>query len=434
MTKEKKDNHNFSQLLNSISIYTLSAFSNKAIPFFLLPIMTRYLTPADYGIVSLGGVIESIIIPFAGLSVSTAAVRKFFDEDVEYSKYVGNLVYIWMVSSSVIIFGFFLFSPIISDLTNFPKDWFWALVFNSIFGVVIAFSLVLLQIQNKPIAYGTLQNAKTLVNVTFAILFVVGMGWNWQGRILANVLTTGIFFAIACYLISKIKVIFQLEKTYIKHAIRFSLPLIPHVLGSLIILASDRLFLSYMIGLESVGIYSVGYSVGMIIGLLENSFNKAYMPWLFGVMKDCSELTKIKIVKITYLAFIILSGLALVLSLFAPWFLSFFVGERFSSSSQFVLWIAMGYAFVGMYKMVMKFLVFAEKTIFLSYITLFAVVINLILNYIFISQFGAIGAAQATTLTFLIKFLITWFISARVYYMPWFFWRRYPIISRKKLE
>jgi Na+-driven multidrug efflux pump len=94
----------------------------------------------------------------------------------------------------------------------------------------------------------------------------------------------------------------------------------------------------------------------------------------------------------------------------------------------------MGYAFVGMYKMVMKFLVFAEKTIFLSYITLFAVVINLILNYIFISQFGAIGAAQATTLTFFIKFLITWYISARVYYMPWFFWRRYPIDTRKKLE
>lgn len=424
MKKEKKDNLNFSQLFNSISIYTFSAFANKAIPFLLLPIMTRYLTPVDYGIVSLGRVIQSIIIPFAGLSVSTAAVRKFFDEDVVYSKYVGNLAYIWAVSSAVIIFIFFLFSQIISDLINFPRDWLWALVFNSIFGVVITFSLLLLQIQNKPISYGTLQNAKTFVNATLAILFVVGMGWNWQGRILANVLTTGIFFAIACYLISKIKVIFQLEKTYIKHAVKFSLPLIPHSVGSLIITISDRLFLSYMIGLESVGIYSVGYSVGMIIGLLENSFNKAYMPWLFRVMKDCSELSKIKIVKITYLIFIILSGLALVLSLFAPWLLSFYVGERFSSSSQFVLWIAMGYAFVGMYKMVMKFLIFAEKTIFLSYITLFAVVINLILNYIFISQFGAIGAAQATTLTFLIKFLITWFISARVYDMPWLFWRK----------
>jgi Na+-driven multidrug efflux pump len=45
--------------------------------------------------------------------------------------------------------------------------------------------------------------------------------------------------------------------------------------------------------------------------------------------------------------------------------------------------------------------------------------INVILNYFFIKANGAIGAAQATIVTFLIIFILTWILSARVYKMPW---------------
>ncbi|GAI91605.1 unnamed protein product, partial [marine sediment metagenome] len=59
----------------------------------------------------------------------------------------------------------------------------------------------------------------------------------------------------------------------------------------------------------------------------------------------------------------------------------------------------------------------------LAWITLMSAVINIGLNYFLIKANGAIGAAQATTITFFISFILTWILSAKVYQMPWAIWR-----------
>ncbi|NLK71578.1 MAG: flippase, partial [Clostridiales bacterium] len=82
-------------------------------------------------------------------------------------------------------------------------------------------------------------------------------------------------------------------------------------------------------------------------------------------------------------------------------------------------WIALSYAFDGMYKMVVNYIFYAQKTYILAWITFLAAGINIILNYLLIKINGAIGAAQATTATFALQFLLTWFLSSRVYKMPW---------------
>lgn len=46
-------------------------------------------------------------------------------------------------------------------------------------------------------------------------------------------------------------------------------------------------------------------------------------------------------------------------------------------------------------------------------------IINIILNYIFTKRFGAVGAAQATTIVFGIKFLAVWILSAKLHKIPW---------------
>ena len=43
-----------------------------------------------------------------------------------------------------------------------------------------------------------------------------------------------------------------------------------------------------------------------------------------------------------------------------------------------------------------------------------------VLNYFLIKANGVIGAAQATTITFFVSFVLTWILSAKVYKMPWF--------------
>jgi O-antigen/teichoic acid export membrane protein len=107
------------------------------------------------------------------------------------------------------------------------------------------------------------------------------------------------------------------------------------------------------------------------------------------------------------------------LALVAPWLLSFFVGKDFTGASSFVLWLAIGNAFTGMYLMVTNYIFYAKKTAILAWITFFTAITSVALNYILISRNGAIGAAQAMTLTCFLRFMLTWIFSSKAYAMPW---------------
>lgn len=117
---------------------------------------------------------------------------------------------------------------------------------------------------------------------------------------------------------------------------------------------TDRLFISNMVGLAATGIYTVGYQIGSIINVLATSFNNAYVPWLYEKLKENNKGTKVKIVKFTYIYFIIISIMAIGLGVLAPYALRGFLGKSFEGSSIYVVWIAMGYAFQGMYLMVVN--------------------------------------------------------------------------------
>ena len=96
-----------------------------------------------------------------------------------------------------------------------------------------------------------------------------------------------------------------------------------------------------------------------------------------------------------------------------------FVGKEFISASSYVIWISLGFAFSGMHSMVVNYIYYSEKTKIYGAITVVIAILNIGLNYILILRNGAIGAAQATCVTYFIGFILTWVVSARVYKMPW---------------
>jgi O-antigen/teichoic acid export membrane protein len=106
--------------------------------------------------------------------------------------------------------------------------------------------------------------------------------------------------------------------------------------------------------------------------------------------------------------------MALSLAATAPWLLGFLVGAEFGGSVQFVLWLALGAAFSGMYKMVVNQIFYVNKTHLLAMITFATGLSNLVLNYVLIRWNGAVGAAQATALSLALSYLITAWVSARV--------------------
>ena len=411
------------RIIISAGIYTLTSIINSAIPFLLLPILTRFLTPSDYGMISMFGILVNVISPFTGLSVHGAIGRIYYDrQKIDIQEYITNCIYILITSSVLVSICFYVFSDFISKVSSIPIRFLWIVVLLSFCQFITLIVLTLWQVEIKPIQYGFYQILQTLLNLLLSIVFIVIIGWNWEGRIYAQLITSIVFLFIGILILLKNKWLkYSVNFSYIKNALSFGIPLIPHALGGIIMTMTDRFFITNMISIEATGVYTVGYQIGMIINILATSFNQAYVPWLYSKLKDGIEETKLKVVKLTYSYFIIIIIVASCLSIIAPKFLKYFIGGGFSGYSKYIVWISLGYAFNGMYLMVTNYIFYVQKTYILAWITFFSAILNIVLNYFFINMNGAVGAAQATTIIYFINFILTWILSARVYEMPWKF-------------
>ncbi len=413
-------------LFKNAGIYTIANVLNSAIPFLLLPLLTRYLTPTEYGYISMYSLLITFTVPFVGFNVNGAIARQFYNKE-RYNiwEYVWNSIIILCFSASLVSIIFYSFSESISKVASFPSEMLWTVIVYTISQFIVEIISVIWQVKNKALVYSIFNSAKILVNFFLSILFVVFLGYGWKGGVYGQLISLTIFATIAISILVKNRWIkTKINKAHIINALNFGVPLIPHSLSGSIISMTDRLFITNMVGLSTTGIYTAGYQIGSIINILAASFNKAYMPWLYEKLSINSKQTKSKIVKFTYLYFLIILFLAILIGMISPFILRIFLGVEYINSSKYVLWIALGYAFNGMYLMVVNFIFYEQQTKSLSMVTFLTAALNIVLNYILIDQYGAIGAAQATTITFFLKFIFVWGLAAKAHQMPWIFWRK----------
>lgn len=341
--------------------------------------MTRYLSPTDYGIVATFNVLLAVMVVFVGLTMNGAVTVNFFklNKD-ELKEYIGNVFSILFCSFSLVFIVVYILKSYFSFFTKIPEDWIPSITVIALFQFFFTLNIGLWKVEQKSLPYGLFQISRTILNVSLSVVFVVLLCWGWQGRILGVIATSVIFGLLSIFVIYKREYIkFSFNKKYIKDALFFGIPLIPHALGGWIITGIDRIFINSMVGVAATGLYSVGYSVGMIIGLLASSFNLAWLPFLFEKLKENNYSTKVKIVKFTYLYDVGIIIVALALSFIAPHFLKFFVSKNFYYAYKYVLWIALGYAFHGMYLMVVNYIFYVKKTYILAWVTFFSAGVNI---------------------------------------------------------
>ena len=165
--------------------------------------------------------------------------------------------------------------------------------------------------------------------------------------------------------------------------------------------------------------YTLAYTICGVFGMLTNSFNQAFVPWLYGKLNKNNQIEKERIVKFTYILILGFLLVPLLGTLISPFVLKYFVGKNFIDSQKFFFWLLLGFAFGGMYYLVTNYIFYLAKTTYLAYTTLFSGLLNVGLCYSLIKYNGVIGAAQSFALANGVLFLITWFLAAKCYPMPW---------------
>ncbi len=408
-------------LLKSASIYTVSNIVTSAIPLLLLPVLTRVLSPADYGVVAMFGILVSILATFTGLGAQGAIEIRYFErERINVPRYVASCLVILAVSTVLLLLCAYSFRNELESLTSVPKNWVWVAVLVATMQFVVLVRLSLWQVSKQAWKYGVMQIGQSGLNAGLSLWFVLAVGLGWEGRALGIVLASSIVMAIAAASLWRggwIRSPISFE--YMGNALRFGVPLIPHALGGLLIAAVDRIMVTNLLDVSQTGIYTVALQIGMILSLLTGSFNRAYAPWLFEHLRSLDDIQKIEVVRYTYLYFILVGGTALLLGLLAPVILDVLVGEAFRAGAEVVIYLASGFAFGGMYLMVTNYVFLAGATAQLAIITLTSGIVHLVATYLLIGNYGLAGAGYGFMISQAVLFLGTWYLAHRVWPMPW---------------
>lgn len=406
-------------LAGRAAVYTTANLANSAIPFLLLPLLTRVLSPGDYGLVAVFSTIVTVLGALTGLSVHGAVSVRFADASVDMARYTGTVLCLLGASTTVVILLALSAGEWLGERVGLGSGWLLAATLASAGHFAAQVRLVLWQARGMPVHYGVLQVLQTVLNLGLSILLVLALDLGWEGRaigISAAAILTG---AIGIALLWRCReMVLQPSVAYARDALRFGIPLIPHVIGGVAIANSDRLVVAGIAGLHEAGIYAAGMQLGMLVAVLADAVVKAVSPWLYASLGKGDAAVQHSIVRLSYLYFAGIAMVAALTVLATPWLLHL-IGRDFRSSGDVLAFVALGSAFGGMYLMVVSQIFYARRNEWLSMITLSVGAFNIALTWWLVKQRGAVGAAQAFAVSQFLLFVCTWYAASRFCPMPW---------------
>lgn len=412
-------------LLRAGTIYTFAGGVASLVPLLLLPVLTRHLATDSYGIVAMYSVLTNAYAVFVGLGVHGAINRRYFDDRFDFPAYVASSLAVIGVGAVITGVLTLLVGPALAKAVHFPERWMGAVWLTALCLSVMAVGQSVWQSAERPHRFATLQLALAISFFCLTIWFVVGMGWDWQGRVSGQLLSVALIAAVTLFLLRRgAEVKMGVRRSYVKDALTYCLPLVPHMLGGFVIGLADRIVLVRYAGLSETGIYVAGAQLAAMLTILSSAINNAWIPWFYRQVGRNDIACDIKIVKATYVisaGYLLVAGLAWLLGdVVVEWLL----GAEYQTSARVLPLLALALALDGIYKLMAGYFFYYEKLQVLYRITLAAAVVNITTLFVGITCWGAFGAALAMLATYVFFAVTTGWAARQLRPMPWLYWRR----------
>ena len=236
-------------MLNKFIIYTVAGTLNRAVPFLLLPVITRYLAPEEFGMWSIFQAFITFAIPLVGMNSPINITRNYYRlEKDEIAKLIGNLLIFISATFTLLIVIVSLIFAFGLNFFGLPKLWIYAIPFISFSNMVNQFNLTVLRNRDRAKTYGIYEIAFTVFNFLTALGLILFAGLGWRALAWGRLSAGLIFSALSLlHLIYSGYFTLNFDVRRLKEIVSISMPLVPHALGGIVIRLSDRLFIDVML-------------------------------------------------------------------------------------------------------------------------------------------------------------------------------------------
>lgn len=405
-------------------IYVFFNVLNRALPFLLLPILTSYIDPFGFGIISIVALIVTICTPVLGLCSSTVLFQRYFTlSRRDVSQFVNDSLKLTIFYTSIVMAMAFGFSNSIKGLTGLDLIWLELGLLSACMGMIVTVTTTLFLIRKQARNYGLFQLTSVLVNLGLTLLLVVLLDLSWQGRIYAVTASACLAALLAVYINTRYGD-FRLRDfsriSQMKSIIRLGSALVPSAIGGFMILMIDRLMLTALTTLETLGIYAIGVMVAQMTDVVLSAFSRTVQPYLYenGARKSASK--DIQTTRMLY-GFVVFSFfVAGSVTVSSPYIFQIMINERYHLALGIVGWLSLSSAFFNIGGLFLNLILIAEKNSVTGYISGVCVIVGCMVSYFLISAHGLTGAAIANAITGLLFMLLMLFFATKYKSLPWF--------------
>jgi O-antigen/teichoic acid export membrane protein len=401
-------------------VYGLGGVLFRLVSFIMLPVYTRLLTPADYGVLQLLQMTLDVAAILLSAGTTAGVFRFYFKEPEGRDRHTVMTTALALLAAlnavgAVVLFGL--------------APWIWSVVLkgagtpeliriaagNFLLEALFTVPFLYMQAEHRAVLFIGASLVKLLMQLGLNILFLVVFRLGVEGVLLSTLVTSIVVgSAVTAWMLSRTG--FRISRRMLTELRRFGMPYQFVTAGTFILTFGDRYFLQASHGVAVVGLYGLAYQFGFLLsGLGATAYFRAWNPQRFRLALEPKPLRDERYNQgFLYLNLVVISLAVGICLLIGP-VLAVMSAPAFRQAADFVPFIVAAYVMQAWTDMAQLGIDVSEKTKFATVATWISVAVILALYAWLIPPYGGMGAAVATFLAFALRFALFYYFAQRLW-------------------
>lgn len=401
-------------------IYGLGMILSRAASFIMLPVYTRLLSPADYGILNLLQLTQDVLVLVLAAGLQNGVYNFFYKRksETDQNRVITTAFLLTTVLNGLGALALLLAAPLVAEkLLGGAGNAHLVRIAAVTFALEACTSVPMILMQARQMAslYTVVSTSRLVLQLSLNILLLVVLGMGVKGILLSSLVTTVVVgTGLLIWMIRQTGLGF--DRQAVRDLARFGIPYKFVAAATFILTYADRFFLKAFHGLEAVGLYSLAYQFGfMMFTLGPTPFLRAWNPQRFEMARQSAHRRDPFYNDGLRLLSVLTVTLAVGVSLYVRPVLRIMSDASFHSAATIVPVVVLAYV-VQTWTFVGEFgIQISEKTKFAAYGAWISAAGILVFYALLIPPLGGFGAALATLLGFCLRFAAFYYWGQRLW-------------------
>src|SRR3954447_26804994 len=400
--------------------YTAASILSKVIAVALLPLYTRYLTPADYGaaeVLFTAVVVASIVVRFGLIE---AILRFYYRDDEDPAAGVrSSFAGLFWLSTLGALALFPLAGPLaellipepeklgesVSELVRIAIGGLWVLT-------MWEFMLTLFRLEERARAFFLTTLLNVLAAIALTVVLVVGSGEGARGLLVGSY-ATGAATVVVLIALQWRRLSLRFDRALLRRLLRFGLPTMPAEASLYLLNFVDRIIIVRSAGLAAAGLSSLAVKFAQAVNVLVRGFQLAWPPLAYSI-RDDGEARRFYATVVT----LFVAGCAFVVTgmwLFSRWIVRALAAPRFFDSYEVIGLVATAVTLYALYLVLVVILGRTGRTEFNFPAAGAALAANIALNLALVPSLGIVGAGLALVASYVVVVALMYGFTQRLF-------------------